>query len=607
MTQAATTRGTKPAHDAPVAPDAEWLRQTWQTLRQLCYREWFLVAAGSAVLAVVMTWPLALHATTAFYHDNADPAEYAWILSWPGHVLLHHPSQLWNGNLFYPAPDSLAFTDTGLGYLPASFLGDSPTTAVLRFNLLFMFAFALTFAGTYALARQLGARWPGALLAGAAFAYAPWHLAQWGHITVISTGGVALALAALARGHGFSLRSGYRPDRVRPKWIAAGWAIAAWQMTLGFAIGVPFFYVLIILGAVTAAGWLLARRPRLTRAMGWANGLGILGFGLVTYAMARVSLRVAERYDIHRTYTELGMYSPRPGGLLSPPPTSWLWGNTLSGLWHNAAAGPGYKGLAEVTWLPGFALLACALGGVALSVFALRWRALLAVSAALLALLSMGTELFGGALYMVLYRHVPGWDAIRTPGRLMIWATLALAILAAGFLTRLWGLLQQRWQQRTVHPGPTLRWALTLAMVLPTGFALLEGVSTSDLHPVPQAPPTLATLSSSAQPVLVLPSQDRYDCIAMYWTVSHYQRMTNGCGSVEPPTLAQIRWAAVDFPNQKSIRLFQKLGIRSVVVIKKDIPGSMQKDVLTHPVTGLPITRRETKDAVIFTIKPRRS
>ena len=73
--------------------------------------------------------------------------------------------------------------------------------------------FALAFVGAYALVRQLGAGRIGAAVAGAAFAYAPWRLAQAGHLQVLSTGGIALALAMLARGHGWSLRHGYRPER----------------------------------------------------------------------------------------------------------------------------------------------------------------------------------------------------------------------------------------------------------------------------------------------------------------------------------------------------------------------------------------------------------
>ncbi|MGH3426012.1 MAG: hypothetical protein ACRDQZ_00295, partial [Mycobacteriales bacterium] len=330
-----------PAAEVPLSVRlARWSRAAVRS-------ESFLISIVSLVLAVAMTWPLALHIDNGFVHDNTDPAEYSWILSWPGHILFRHPTQLWQTNAFYPEPDSLAFTDTGLGYLPASFIGSGPIAAVVRFNVLLLLAYAMAFAGAYALARQLGSRWPGALLAGAAWAYAPWHIVQSGHITVTSTGGVAFALAALARGHGFSLREGYRPDKVRPGWVVAGWVIAAWQMTLGFATGVPFFYFLAALGGIVVVGWFVCRCPRLPRSMLWANLGGSLGFIGVTYFMARVSLRVADRYMVRRGHQELSWYSPRLSGLFAPPETSWLWGEPLRGFRLHAFAG--VKGGNEVT------------------------------------------------------------------------------------------------------------------------------------------------------------------------------------------------------------------------------------------------------------------
>ena len=116
--------------------------------------------------------------------------------------------------------------------------------AILRYNILFVLAHALLFIGGYALVRQLGAGRTGAAVAAVAFAYAPWRLAQEGHLDIVSAGGIPLALAMLARGHGWSLRYGFRPDRRHAGWAAAGWLVAAWQISLGFSLGLPFAYVL---------------------------------------------------------------------------------------------------------------------------------------------------------------------------------------------------------------------------------------------------------------------------------------------------------------------------------------------------------------------------
>src|SRR5438046_1471095 len=81
---------------------------------------------------------------------------------------------------------------------------------------------------------------------GAAFAYAPWRLEQDGHLHVLSSGGIPLALFLLVRG--------YR--RGRSRLVVAGWLVAAWQLSLGFSLGLPLAYLLLILGVIAlAVGW----------------------------------------------------------------------------------------------------------------------------------------------------------------------------------------------------------------------------------------------------------------------------------------------------------------------------------------------------------------
>jgi len=66
-----------------------------------------------------------------------------------------------------------------------------------RYNLLFLQAYALAFAGAGLLARELGARPAAAAVAGAAFAWAPWRMSHNGHLNILSTGAIPLALFLL--------------------------------------------------------------------------------------------------------------------------------------------------------------------------------------------------------------------------------------------------------------------------------------------------------------------------------------------------------------------------------------------------------------------------
>ena len=60
--------------------------------------------------------------------------------------MLHNPLHLFDSNAFYPHPLSLAFSDSLLGYGPAAFFGSGTVAALVRYNLLFLFAYSLCFA-----------------------------------------------------------------------------------------------------------------------------------------------------------------------------------------------------------------------------------------------------------------------------------------------------------------------------------------------------------------------------------------------------------------------------------------------------------------------------
>src|SRR3954471_12245403 len=155
----------------------------------------------AVALALALHWPLPLHMGRDIAQDLGDPLVQAWQVAWDGHALAHQPLRLFQANTFWPLPDSLAFSDALVGYAPVGLVGSGTHAAVVRYDVLFLGAYALCFAGAWLLARELGAGRIGAAVAGAAFAYAPWRLEQEGHMHVISSGGIALALFLLLRGY----------------------------------------------------------------------------------------------------------------------------------------------------------------------------------------------------------------------------------------------------------------------------------------------------------------------------------------------------------------------------------------------------------------------
>ncbi len=59
-------------------------------------------------LSLVLTWPLPLHLSDAV-EDRQDALLNVWITAWDGHQLLGDPLHLFDANIFFPYPRTLAY------------------------------------------------------------------------------------------------------------------------------------------------------------------------------------------------------------------------------------------------------------------------------------------------------------------------------------------------------------------------------------------------------------------------------------------------------------------------------------------------------------------
>lgn len=447
MSEPATAPSPFPEPSPATSSPASFVGRLPATVRALprWVVEGFLATVCWALTAVVMTWPQLRDPTVTAPGNLGDPLYFAFQLGWVGHAAVQDLGGFWTTNAFQGAEGNLAFTDTILGYLPLAPLGwwagGGQAGALLVLNLATVIATATAGIGAYALARAMGSGIAGAAVAGAGFAFAPWRLEQVIHLNVISTGGMALSLALLLRGHGWSLRHGWQPERMHAGWVLAGWLVACWQITFGFATGVIFGYVLGGVCVLLGGSWLLLRRPHLTRRFVLAELAGGVAFAALAGVLTLPYLRVAARYpEAARTEATLGLFSPPWTGLFTAPQSSVVWGDA------HAARRDTFFWVPEMVLLPGFVLIALAGLGLAVSVWTVRRRLVLAGCIAVCAVLALGVTAPGGGrfTYLPLFRVLPGWDALRTPGRLVIWVTLGLCLLAAGAVTALVERLAER-------------------------------------------------------------------------------------------------------------------------------------------------------------------
>jgi hypothetical protein len=159
-----------------------------------------------AVLAFVMTWPLAMGLGKDVPGDLGDSLLNMWILGWGvKHVPLLLTFQIswsdfWNANIFYPDPLSLALSEHLFGQtlqiLPVYWLTGN---IILCYNLLFISTFALSAFGTYLLVRDLTGDKRAAFIAGLVYGFLPYRIASVPHVQVMSSQWMPFALWGINR------------------------------------------------------------------------------------------------------------------------------------------------------------------------------------------------------------------------------------------------------------------------------------------------------------------------------------------------------------------------------------------------------------------------
>ncbi len=550
------------------------------TTPRLAWRELLGVALLGVVLALAMHWPLPLHMGRDIAQDLGDPLVQAWQIAWDGHALAHQPTEFFQANMFWPLRDSLAFSDALAGYAPAGLIGSGTHAAVARYDVLFLFAYALCFAGAWLLARELGAGRAGAAVAGVAFAYAPWRLEQEGHLHVISSGGIPLALFLLVRG--------YR--RGAPGTILAGWLVATWQFSLGFTLGLMVAYLLAAGTLVTAVLWWRRGHPRPPRRVLVATAAGMLCLAATAVLLARPYLRVLHDHpEAERTIEDVAAFSGPPYEFLAAARSSRVWADATAPLRDGLGAIP------EMTLFPGLAILALAFAGWRFGAgMPRRLRRWLAIGVLAFAVLSLGFQLNGVSWlypYRWLYELLPGWQGIRVPGRLHTLTTLCLALLAAAGAHALAARVRARWGAGAAAGAV----ALACVAILAEGWGLAE-------HPtVPLAPPGQR---AAPQPALHLPAEAPDNRRYVLWSTDGFPDIVNGRGSLLPRQFAAVIRATRSFPDARSVAYLRRLGVRSVSVHLARTPrDSPLRRASTRSLRGLDLERTRRGAVVLFVLR----
>jgi hypothetical protein len=551
--------------------------------QELSLRELGLVATAACVIAVVMHWPLILNLGTDIPKDLGDPLTQAWQAAWGGHALGHQPFHFFQANQFWPVDDSLAYGDALIGYAPAGLIGSGPDDAVVRYDLLFLFAYALAFFGAYVLARELGLGPAGAAVAGAAYAFAPFRLEHDGHMQVISSGGIPLCLALGVRG--VRLRSGW--------WLFAAWLVAAWQLSLGFALGLPLAYLLA--GGVLAAAvvWWRRGRPPLDRRLLAAGAAGLIVFVVAAGLIARPYFHVAdENPEAKRPPSTVAAYSGPPAVFLTAPDENLVWGEPTSSIRD------GLENVPEKTLFPGLLICGLAIAGLWSASFDRRFRIGLGVAVVAISVLALGFREGGAGFlwpYRWLYEALPGWEAIRTPGRLVTFSSLALALLAAaGAEAALRGLRGRGLKAGAVTGAAAI---LVVAIVIEGRGLPFDPLDDQEQPAVPD--PSVSTAAVPA-PQLHLPAERAEDNRRyLLWSTDGFPEIVNGRASTNPDQIEDLIEEMAGFPDGPTVERLREFGVEAVVLHTDRTPGTPQAVAASASIQGLPLSRRELPGGLI--------
>jgi hypothetical protein len=244
----------------------------------------------------------------------------------------------WQGNIFYPEPLSVAFSE----HLTPQMLQALPVfaasgNAILSYNLLFLSTFVLSGLGAYLLTRDLTGRPMAAVVAGLAFAWAPYRMAHLSHLQVLSSAWMPFALL----GHHRYLAT----RRTRPL-IGGTAALVAQNLSCGYyLLYFPPFVAAFCLASLVK--YRLLGSWRAWRAL----GASALVAALLTWPFAAPYVSLRRGGDIGvRPVAEIQSYSADVWAVATASPLVRLWGDAMRAF--PKAEGEGF---------PGFTILALAL------------------------------------------------------------------------------------------------------------------------------------------------------------------------------------------------------------------------------------------------------
>ena len=551
------------------------------------------------LLVIGMAWLYTPNITGEVLGMWWDPLLNIWTMGWDTNTLLHHPSQLWQGQLLYPNSLTLSYSENLLGevlfFAPLYLLTHNP---VLAYNVTFYLTFLLCGTNMYIAARYYTGKRFAAFIAALVYAFAPYRVAQIDHIHIVAGEWIPLAFLYLDR----SLQ-----DSKWRHWILfALFYLLQLLSSIYYAIFLTYTLLAYLLIRYSKRVVVQLREQRGTYVKQLARQAikpcaVLLGVGIILFILMRPYL-VSLHNGFVRSATESASYSAFIRDFLFTAPF-----NTLYGVYY-------YNGVklpldGEHFLFIGWAIIMLTVFGLVLafrkhnvSLRAFTWTGLIVLLFAFGPFLQYSaphgtvristdpyTHPFAPAIpmpWLLAYYVLPGFKGVRVPARLMGVLLLVLALLSAYSVAWAQEMLATRWQRIKDEQGhkSTRRSRIKnfvaqgILIVLP--FVLL-------LEALPSHPPVTHVPTGNAipavyqwlaahddkQPVVELPmahldenftqkDEAWYDYYALY----HNHPIVNGWSGYRPNVTTTISALLLKFPSTASVAILEKYHVKYVVV-----------------------------------------
>jgi len=474
-----------------------------------------------AALAVGMTWPLAFAIDRAVIQPG-DPLLNAWIVDWDWYATLHQPLHLFQANAFYPARDSLAFSENLYGVailtFPLRAAGVAPLTA---FNVAMLLGFAFSSFAAYLLGRMVSGCWIAGIAAGIFYAYVPWRFTQLPHIQHVWGGWVPMLIVALL--HYARTPTWRNAALFGGAFLMNGLSNIHWFLLGSFAI------------ALTVP--IAVRSPRDWIRIGVCTliALALLAPFLMPYA------RVAKLYGMTRNWEEAKHYSATLRDWLNPGIT-----NRFYPRFFDSSRDP------ELWLFPGALGMLLALGGFFRGRRDHRGIALLWIAIGVIG--SLGTHTF---FHRFLFNHVPGFRAMRVPAR---WANIGYVGMAIAIALAVGWIVSKRRE---------LAYAVAILFVIELHAAPIRWFS---MNPAP-APVYRWLAKQPRTRVVELPmALGEFEYRFMYYATAHHQPFVNGTSGFAPPITVHLAGLWNSGKNDELLAELRNIGV-DLLIVHADLLG----------------------------------